>query len=72
MLAKIIPNPSDSRAANETQGTRVMVGDAELTGVVKIELTAEPNSLWRAVIHCHVIPPELVADAELVQAEHNG
>jgi hypothetical protein len=48
-----------------TQGTTVWVGDHQLTGVTKIELVAEVNDVWRAVIHCAVIPDEVLAVAEL-------
>lgn len=40
---------------SKTQGTEVYCGDAKLGGVTKIELVAETNDVWRAVIHCHVI-----------------
>lgn len=52
--ARIIPDKSDG-PVQESQGTKVMVGDVELSGVTKVVLTAEVGETWRAEIHCHAI-----------------
>lgn len=63
--ARIIPAKSDG-PVQKSQGTKVMVGDVELSGVTKVVLTAEVNDIWRAEIHCHAIcPDEVLALAEL-------
>ena len=47
-----------------TRGTRVLVGDTRIDGVIGITLRADINDLWRATIECHVEPPsDLLAAA---------
>lgn len=46
-----------------TQGTKVMVGETQLSGVYSIELHAGINDVWRAVIHCHADVPAVECDA---------
>lgn len=46
------PRAKDS-GVTPTQGTLVMVGDVQVKGVYKIELLADTNDVWRAVVHCH-------------------
>lgn len=48
-----IIQPPESDGTTLAQGTKVMVGDVQLEGVVKIELIGEVDSVWRAVIHVH-------------------
>lgn len=40
-----------------TQGTRLFVGDQELTGVTRVELICEINDVWRARVECMADPP---------------
>jgi hypothetical protein len=61
-IARIVVPAGDS--ASKTQGTKVFVGDKELTGITRIELVAEVNDVWRARIDCLVKPPaDLKADS---------
>lgn len=47
-------------ACLKTNGTQVVLEDGSvLSGVTKITLTAEVNSVWTAEIECHVEPPLL-------------
>lgn len=63
---RIIPPKSSSESrAVMTQGTKVMVGDQELKGVVKIVLTAEVNDIWRADITCHFLAQPISALATI-------
>lgn len=60
---KIVPN-KDSAIC---QGTKVVMPDGtQVPGVFKIELVAERDSLWSAVIHCHAQVDEITAAAEIV------
>lgn len=56
-LARIVPAEADDAMANLTNGTKVFVGDQELTGVTRIVLTCDINDVWRARIDCMVQPP---------------
>ena len=63
---KIVPN-KDSAIC---QGTKVVMPDgAQVPGVYKIELVAERDSLWSAVIHCHAQVDEITASAEIVSSQ---
>lgn len=53
-LVQIIPPEPDKSGIVLTQGTKVMVGNQELTHVTKIVLKAEVNSIWEAEIYCQV------------------
>jgi hypothetical protein len=48
-------------------GTKVMLGDQEMSGVDRIELRADAESgVWRAVIHCiALVEGEIVAELVL-------
>lgn len=56
---RIVPAARDTNGACLTQGTKVYVDDKELSGVYKIVLTAEVNSVWSAEIHCYPSVQEL-------------
>lgn len=52
-LITIVPVESGPGEIQKTQGTQVILSDgSQLGGVSKIELVAEINDVWRAVIHC--------------------
>jgi len=52
-LVRIIPQERDASGPVPTMGTKVMVGDQQLSGVTKIVLKAEVNGIWEADITCH-------------------
>lgn len=52
-LVRIVPVPREDNGLVSTIGTKVYVGDQELTGVTKIVLTAEVGGIWTADITCH-------------------
>lgn len=56
-LLRIVPPDRSGDGAQLTQGTRCYVGDQELTGVVRIELVAQVNDVWKAKVECMVSPP---------------
>lgn len=63
-IARIIPAPpTDKDGISVTTGTRVMVGDVELTGVTKITLVADVNDVWKAQIECYFQPTDMTAAA---------
>lgn len=69
-IARIVPVPADAGSPQRTRGTQVWVGDTQFTGVTRIELVADTdNNLWRAVIHCHVNVPELIAEADIITGQ---
>jgi hypothetical protein len=47
-LVRIVPVPREDNGLVSTMGTKVYVGDQELTGVTKIVLTAEVGGIWTA------------------------
>lgn len=49
-----------------TQGTKVRVDGVAVKGITRIELIAEVNSNWRAVIH---VIPEIVELTDLDSSE---
>lgn len=55
---RIVVPESDS-LYTRTQGTKIFVGDTELSGVVKVECLAVPNSLWEATITLQAPPPDI-------------
>ena len=56
-LARIVPPSPEDSGVTKTQGTRVFVGTAEITGVMKIELSCDLNDVWRGTITMMVQPP---------------
>lgn len=66
----IKPAPRDGEGAQLTLGTKVVADDGvELTGVQSINLSAVPNSFWKAtVVVDHILlPPEGIrAECEVV------
>jgi len=64
-LMKIVPEQSGDSYETKCQGTRVFVGDKELTGITGIELTACTHDAWRAKISCAVIPPIITCFGDL-------
>lgn len=69
-LAKIVPNIDGVRdVACLSRGTRVVVGDAELTGVTRIVLVADVDDIWRATIECHVEPPDELLASSVIRAK---
>lgn len=55
---RIVVPESDS-LYTRTQGTKIFVGETELSGVVKVECLAVPNSLWEARITLQAPPPDI-------------
>lgn len=47
---RIVPPPGGA-GPMLTRGTKVFVGDVEVKGVFKIEITADLDSVWRATVH---------------------
>ena len=66
VLAKIVPPESRGDEPTRAQGTRVFVGEQELSGVFRVELVAEAGGIWRARIDAHVIPPATLQAEALV------
>ena len=64
-VVTIKPGPaSGGGMAHHTKGTKVILSDgSELSGVTRINLHAEPNDIWKAVIEVY---PEAV---QVVSAE---
>ena len=58
---RIVPPSCDGDGVCNTQGTKVYVDDKEISGVYRIELTADTNDLWRAEIHSYPDMQELNA-----------
>ncbi len=57
MLTKVKLIPGDGPT---TRGTKVVLPDGtELTGILRVVLTGEPNDIWRAEITVQCLPPEL-------------
>lgn len=52
-LVRIVPPEREGNGLVPTMGTKVFIGDQELTHVTKIVLTAEVNGIWTADITCH-------------------
>jgi hypothetical protein len=79
-IVTIVPPESSESGITRTQGTRVLAADgSEIGGINKIVLTAEPNDLWRAVIHLnprlghlHGVAAEFVMDAEDVTGDETA
>ncbi len=67
VLARIVATPRDDGGATICHGTKVMVGDQQLGGVVRIELVAEVNNVWRARVDLMVQPP---ADLQAMAVIH--
>lgn len=65
-LVRIIPGACGDGFPHRTNGTKVLMPDGtELPRVTKIVLTAEPDDIWRAEIHCHVLVDQVVAEAQI-------
>ena len=61
---RIVPAQREGDGPTLCQGTRLFVGEQELTGVTRIELVAEVNNVWRAKVECMVKPPaDLLSEA---------
>ena len=61
-LIRIVPNPPGESGLVETQGTRLFVGEQEVSGIQRVELVAEVNDVWRARIDCTITEcPDLMA-----------
>lgn len=67
VLARIVATPRDDGGATICHDTKVMVGDQQLGGVVRIELVAEVNNFWRARVDLMVQPP---ADLQAMAVIH--
>lgn len=63
--ARIVPPKREGDGPQMTQGTEVWVGEQRLTGVLKVEILADPGDFWRAVIHCAVVPQDMAVDYEI-------
>lgn len=55
-----------------TKDTKVMVGDQLITGITKLTLVADVDNVWRAEIHCHVIPENFSAEARMIYKHHHA
>jgi hypothetical protein len=63
-LVRIVqPEPHSGCGIVPAQGTRVFVGDQQVKGVTRVQLTAETNGIWRAQIDCTFTPSEMTAVA---------
>lgn len=60
-LVRIVPAPAEGNGPHRAQGTKVFVGDLQMTGVTRIELICEVGDVWRARIDCHVQPTDIDA-----------
>ena len=56
-LLRIVPPDLQGDGPHRTQGTKLFVGEQELTGVVRVEIVAEVNDVWKANVECMVHPP---------------
>ena len=61
---RVVPaDPHGGSGPHRCQGTKLFVGDQELTGVTRVELVAQVNGVWRAKVECWVNPPaDLLAE----------
>jgi hypothetical protein len=55
-----------------TRNTKVMVGDQLITGITKLTLVADIDDVWRAEIHCNVIPENFSAEARMIYKHHHA
>ena len=61
-LIKIVPLPPHA-SGTPTQGIRFFVDGAEIKGIRKVTLIAEPHSVWVANLELTIDPPEeLIAE----------
>jgi hypothetical protein len=56
-MMRIVAAEPNENGLTRTQGTKVFAGDTELTGITRIELTADVNDVWRARIDVTIQPP---------------
>lgn len=56
-LMRVVAPESMEDGLARTMGTKVFVGDQQVTGITRIELVCEVNDVWRARIECHIQPP---------------
>jgi hypothetical protein len=57
-LIRVVPNPPSESGLTLTQGTKLMIGDVDISrGVTSVTLHCEVNDVWRATIECNVEPP---------------
>ncbi|HEY0290704.1 MAG TPA: hypothetical protein VGC62_27485 [Pseudomonas sp.] len=71
-IATIIPAPTkDGSGCHLTQGTRVLLSDgSELSGVISINLSAEANGVWTALIEVHPqVIPTITAVADIREVD---
>lgn len=64
-VLRVVPaEPRDGKGPHRCQGTKLFVGDQELTGVTRVELVAQVNGVWRAKVECWAKPPaDLLSEA---------
>lgn len=60
-MIRIVPPEPDEMGVTRAQGTKVYVGDQEVTGVIRVETAAEVNGLWVATITVYARPPKGVS-----------
>jgi len=60
-FARIVVPEGRGDGYQMANGTQVWVGNEKLSGVLKVELVAETNCIWTAVIHCAVVPQSIDA-----------
>jgi len=69
--ARIVP-ATKGDGPQPTTGTQVMVGGVPMAGVTKLVLTAVPNGLWEAEIHCLALPSEVGVLATIKAPKPDG
>lgn len=71
-LIRVVPNPPSESGVTRTQGTKLMLGDVDISrGVTSITLHCEVNDVWRATIEANVQPPaDLAAVATIFYPTH--
>ncbi len=66
MLLRIVPQEHSKHSIVPTSGTKVLTPDgAEIRGITRIVLIADPDDVWRAEISCLISPPEITVLADL-------
>lgn len=67
----IIPNEPVTGQPTLVQGTRVLDSEGkDLRGVFRVELLAECNSIWKAVIHMHATVAEVIEAEGIVEPHY--
>jgi uncharacterized protein YeaO (DUF488 family) len=70
-IVVIVPAKVTDGYATRTNGTQVLVDGVPLSGVTKIELTADVDDVWRAKIHCLVKVGKISAGVDCILGDAN-